>query len=170
MCCTRLTEIRDAKNRHLRTIAQLCRAISSQLKHVLTIRKKPANKYLPNMSLQYGKRWSTKGDLLASLGHSSKFQRVSRLSSVTAWHCSSGRQPNFVALNRGRHLYSAGRISRCVLAHILVMDALCNSAGIIFLSCGFFFFFSLFFFPRLISAVGESMPTILIHRVALVQI
>ena len=29
----------DAKNRHLRTIAQLCRAISSQLRHVLTIRK-----------------------------------------------------------------------------------------------------------------------------------
>jgi len=29
-----------AKNRHLGTIAQLCRAISSQLRHVLTIGKK----------------------------------------------------------------------------------------------------------------------------------
>ena len=59
-------------------------------------------------------------DLLASLGHPCKFQRVSRLGSVTARHSSSGRQPNFAALNRGRHLYSAGRPSHCALAHILV--------------------------------------------------
>ena len=59
-------------------------------------------------------------DLLASLGHPCKFQRVSRLGSVTAWHFSSGRQPNFAALNRGRHLYSAGRPSRWALVHILV--------------------------------------------------
>ena len=31
-----------------------------------------------------------------------------------------GHQPNFAALNRGRHLYSAGRPSRWALAHILV--------------------------------------------------
>jgi len=31
---------------------------------------------------------------------------------------SSGRQPNFAALNRGRQLYSAGRPSRWALAHI----------------------------------------------------
>jgi len=31
---------------------------------------------------------------------------------------SSGRQPNFAALNRCRHLYSAGRPSRWALAHI----------------------------------------------------
>jgi len=31
--------------------------------------------------------------------------------------CSSGRQPNFAALNRGRHLCSAGRPSRWALAH-----------------------------------------------------
>jgi len=31
---------------------------------------------------------------------------------------SSGRQPNFAALNRGRHVYSAGRPSRWALAHI----------------------------------------------------
>ena len=31
---------------------------------------------------------------------------------------SSGRQPNFAAWNRGRHLYSAGRPSRWALAHI----------------------------------------------------
>ena len=31
---------------------------------------------------------------------------------------SNGRQPNFAALNRGRHLYSAGRPSHWALAHI----------------------------------------------------
>jgi len=45
MYCTRLAEIQDAKNRqkiasHLGTIAQLCRAVSSQLRHVSTIEKK----------------------------------------------------------------------------------------------------------------------------------
>jgi len=35
---------------------------------------------------------------------------------------SSGRQPNFAALNRGRHLYSAGRPSRWALAHIFSSD------------------------------------------------
>jgi len=77
--------------------------------------------YLLHMSLQYGELWPTNGwDPLASLGHPSKFQRVSRLCSVTARHSSSGRQSNFAALNRGRHLYSAGRPSRWALAHILV--------------------------------------------------
>ena len=41
MCYTRLAENTGRKNTHLRTIAQLCRAIglSSQLTHVLTIGK-----------------------------------------------------------------------------------------------------------------------------------
>ena len=63
-------------------------------------------------------------------------------------HSISGRQPNFAGLNRGRHLYSAGRPSRWALAHILasyfftaikhmlVMAALCNRQAIIFLPCG----------------------------------
>jgi len=49
-----------------------------------------------------------------------KFQRLSRLGSVTAWQSSSEHQPNFAALNRRRHLRSAGRPSRWALAHILV--------------------------------------------------
>jgi len=72
------------------------------------------------MFLQYGELSSTSGwDLLASLGHPSKFQQVSRLGSVTVRHSSSGRQPNFAALNRGRHVYSAGQPPRLALAHIL---------------------------------------------------
>jgi len=55
MCCTRLaanTERKnDAKNRHLRTIAQLCPAVSSQLRHILTIGKKLVKqKYVLHMS------------------------------------------------------------------------------------------------------------------------
>jgi len=40
---------------------------------------------------------------------------------VTTRHSSSGRQPNFAAFSRGRHLYSAGRPSRWALVHILVI-------------------------------------------------
>jgi len=44
MCCMRLAENtgrkNDAKNRHLGTIALLCQAVSSQLRHVSTIGKK----------------------------------------------------------------------------------------------------------------------------------
>jgi len=54
-----------------------------------------------------------------------KFQRVSLLGSVTARHSSTGRQPNFAALNRGRHLYSAGRPSCWALGHISSLE--CNS-------------------------------------------
>jgi len=37
MCCMRLAENTGCKNRHLGTIAPLCRAVSSQLRHVSTI-------------------------------------------------------------------------------------------------------------------------------------
>jgi len=57
-----------------------------------------------------------------SLGHPCKFQRDSRLGSVTAQHSSSGRQPNFAALNRGRHLYSAGRPARWALAIVVIIQ------------------------------------------------
>ena len=58
---------------------------------------------------------------MASLGHPFQLQRLSRPGSVTAWHSRSGHQPNFAALNTGRHLYSAGRPSRWALAHVLVL-------------------------------------------------
>jgi len=75
--------------------------------------------YLLHMSPQYGELRPANGwDRFVSLGHPCKFQRVLHLGSITAWHSSIGRQPNFAALNRGRHLYSAGRPSRWALAHI----------------------------------------------------
>jgi len=60
-------------------------------------------------------------EMCSAVWASSKFQSVLRLGSVTARHSSSGRQPNFAALNRGRHLYSAGRPSRWALAYMLVL-------------------------------------------------
>jgi len=41
----------------------------------------------------------------------------------------TGRQRNFAALNRGRHLYSVGRPSRWALAHILVLHALLQTTS-----------------------------------------
>jgi len=47
---------------------------------------------------------------------------LSYICSVTARQSSRGRQPNFAALSRGRHRYSAGRPSRWAMAHILVLS------------------------------------------------
>jgi len=62
---------KSPKIRHLCTIAQLCWAISSQLRHASTIGKKLVKKqYLSHMSLQYGDLWPTNGwDRFVSLGH-----------------------------------------------------------------------------------------------------
>jgi len=50
------------KNRHLGTIAQLCRAISLQLRHVLTIGKKLVKQqYVLHMTPQYGELRPTSG-------------------------------------------------------------------------------------------------------------
>ena len=43
MCCTWLAGNTGRKNRHFGTIARLCRAISSELRHVSTIEKKLLN-------------------------------------------------------------------------------------------------------------------------------
>ena len=88
--------------------------------------------YLLHMSLQYGELWPTSGgDHFVSLGHPSNFQRVSRFGNVTARHSSIGRQSNFVALSRVRHLYSEERPSHWALAHILVVVELDDRCKII---------------------------------------
>jgi len=66
MCCMRLAgntgRKNDAKNRHLRTIAQRCQAISSQLRHILTMGTKLVKQqYLPHTFLQYGELRPTSG-------------------------------------------------------------------------------------------------------------
>jgi len=62
MCCTQLAgnagPKKSPKIRHLDTIAQLCRAVSSQLRHVSTIGKKLVKQqYLFHTSSQYGELW-----------------------------------------------------------------------------------------------------------------
>jgi len=108
-----------AKSRHLGTIPQICQSISSQLRHVSTIGKNLLNSNMssicPHNMVNFGLLaaeidpvvWGT---LQISTGFAS-WQRYCTASS-------SGHQPNFAALNRGRHLWSAGRPWRWALAHI----------------------------------------------------
>ena len=109
MFCTRFAANAGPKKspviRNLGAIAQICRAISSQLRHVSTIGKKLVKQqYLPYMSPQYGELkgplaaeivslvWGTPGNfdgfrVLAALRHAN-------YSSMTARPSSSGRLPN----------------------------------------------------------------------------
>jgi len=70
MCGTRFTENagpkKVAKNRHLGTMAQLCLAISSQPRHVLTIGKK--NLLSSNMSFRCLHNMVNIGPLAAEIG------------------------------------------------------------------------------------------------------
>ena len=96
MCCTRLAantgRKKVAKNRHLGTIPQICRAISSQLRHVSTIGKKIFSSDIsptcPHNTVNFGPlaaeiRWRVWGTPANFNGFS-----------VIARHFSSGRQPN----------------------------------------------------------------------------
>ena len=125
MCCTRLAANAGPKNLpkkspsgyHHPTTLSVCSFATKA--HIDNRKKLVKQQYLLHMTLQCGELWHTSGwDHFVSLGHPCKFQRVSRLGRVSARHSSIGHQPNFAALNRGRHLYSAGRPSRWALAHI----------------------------------------------------
>jgi len=94
MCFTWLAEStgrkKDANIAHLRTIAQLCRAISSQLRYVSTAGKNMLNSNIstcPHNMVNFGSLTAepTNGwDWLAGLGHPSKLQQGSHLCFVTA--------------------------------------------------------------------------------------
>jgi len=142
--------MQDAKYRQKFTIcapSHNCRAISSQLRHISTIGKKLVKQqYLLHMSPQCAERRPTNGwDLLASLGHTCKFQRLARLGRVTAQHSGSGHQRNFAASNRGRHLYSARRPSRWALAHISSCMYILIFSCTHTLSCIYYLCFALWF-------------------------
>jgi len=101
---------------HLSTIAQVFRAISSQIRHVLTIGKNLLNS---NASSTCPHNMVYFSPLTADIG-SGVWDTPANLNGFRMALYSSGRQPNFAALNRGCHLYSAGRPSRSALAYILV--------------------------------------------------
>jgi len=115
------TIIPHKKNRHLGTIAQICRAISSQLRHVSTIGKNLLNSntssICPDNMVNFSPLaaeiclpvWGTPAKfngfrILAALLHGTLVVRISQ----TLWH----------RTDRGRHLYSAGWPSRWALARI----------------------------------------------------
>jgi len=112
----------DAKNRHLGTIAQLCEAISSQLSHILTIGKNLVmQQYLPHMFLQYGELGPLTAEIVSLVwGTPTNFNGFRVLAALL--------HSQTAALNKGRHLYSAGRPSRWALAHISSYN-LFNSYG-----------------------------------------
>jgi len=133
MCCTRLAEDtgrkNDAKNRYIGTIEQLCRAISSQLRHLLTIGKKLLNSNIsstcPLNMVNFGlltaeicgRVWGTPANfngfrVLAALLHGALVVGVSQT----------------LRLNSRRHRYSAGPPSRWTLAHTL-----CTVSSFVFL-------------------------------------
>ena len=114
--------MQDPKNRHLGTIAQICRALSSQLPHISTIGKNTLSSNIsstcPHNMVNFGPLtaeivslvWGTPANfngfrVLAGLLHGTPELGVSQ-------------KPNFAGLNRGRRLYSTGRPSRRALAYI----------------------------------------------------
>jgi len=110
---------KSPKSRHLCTIIQLW-AISSQLRHVSTTGKNLLSTNSLQMSLQYGELRPTSGwDRSGSWGTAANFNGLRILAALL-----HGSQVVSVvqtaALNRGRHLCSAGQPSRWALAHILV--------------------------------------------------
>jgi len=122
----------NTKNRHLGTIAQLCQAISSQLRHLSTIGKNLLNSnisstcphnivnFSPLMAEIGSGVWGTPANfngfcVLAALLHGSLVVGVSQ----TLRHCTEGAT---YTLQDGHH------VGHWPLAHILVMVALCNTA------------------------------------------
>jgi len=128
MCCTQLSgntgHKNDAKNRHLGTIAQLCPAVSLQLRHVSTVGKKHllgsnTSSTCPRNMVNFGPLTAEIGSgVWGTLANFNGFRVLAALlhGSLVVGVCQSA------ALNRGHHLYSAGRLSRwaLALAHILV--------------------------------------------------
>jgi len=96
-------------------------AISLQLRHVSTIGK---NLLSSNMSSTCPHNMVNFGPLVAVSGLG-VWGTPANSTGFASWqhYCtasSSGHQPNFAALNRRRHLCSAGQPSGWALAHILV--------------------------------------------------
>jgi len=127
MCCKRLAGNTGWKNDFFKSQSEHHRTtllgyIFATKACIDNRKKKLVNQqYLPQLSLQYGELRPTNGwDRLVGLGHPIISEWLSPLGSVTAQQSSSGHQPNFVALNRGCNLWSAGRRSRWELAHIPV--------------------------------------------------
>jgi len=80
--------------------------------------------YLQHMSSQYDFGPLAAEIGLPVLGTPANFNGFRVLAALLHGTLVVGSQPNFAALNRGRHLRLAGRPSRWALAHILVVTHL----------------------------------------------
>ena len=119
---------KSSKNRHLRTIAQLCRAISSQLRHVSTTGK---NLLSTNISSTCPHNMVNFGPLAAEIvslvwGTPANFNGFRVLVALLHGTLVVGVSQT-AAFNRGRYLYSAGRPSRWALTHISGANLECRS-------------------------------------------
>jgi len=105
---------------------------------------------------------------LASLGHPSIFQRVSRLCSVTVRHSTSGRQPNCGVEQRAPPTFYRAAIMLSIGQHSSLLSlAECMWTADWKRFCPVVSSSTSIFFPRLIPAVGYwmSVSAILLHTV-----
>ena len=125
MCCTWLAENtgceKSPKIRHLPIWApwKFCRAVPLQLRHVSTIGKKLLSS---SISSTYPHNMVNLGPLTAEIvslvwGTPRNFNGFRVLAALLHGTLAVGVSQT-AALNRGRHLYSAGRPSRWAFAHI----------------------------------------------------
>ena len=146
MCCTRLAGnagpkkiAKNSPSGHHRTT--LSGYIFTTKAHIDNLKKLVKQQYLLQMSAQYGELRPTNGwDRFGRLGHPYKFQRVLHLASVTAWHSSSGHQPNVASLNRAPPIFDRAAItlgigphSSMVMPHIhlIILIPACWSANLL---------------------------------------
>jgi len=106
---TETTGRKKSPSQHHRTTLSGC--IFTTNAYIDNPKKLVKQQYLLHMSSQYSELRPTNGwDLLASLRHPCKFQRIPHLGSVTARHSSSGRQPNCGVEQRAPHILGRAAI------------------------------------------------------------
>ena len=173
MCCTRLSENTGAKKspkiRHLLTITQLCRAMSSQLRHISTIEKELLNSNIsltcPHNMANFGPLaaeivslvWGTPANfngfrVLAGLLHGTLLMDVSQ--TLRRW------TEGAITLDIGSHS----------LSFFFFMVALRNRADHYIFAVVSFFFLLSFFFSPILSGHRLDVYHTFIHGVALVRI
>ena len=122
MCCTRLAANAGPQKVAKIAIPQLCRATSLQLRHVSTIGKNVLSSNISPTCLHNMVNFGPLAAEIVSLvwGTLANFNGFRVLAALLHGTLVVGVSET-AALNRRRHLYSAGRPSRWALAHILVV-------------------------------------------------
>ena len=122
-CCTRLAENTGRKNdakksksgHHRTTLSGYIFATKACIDNRKNLLNSNMSSTCPHNMVNLG--LLTAPDLLASLGHPCKFQRVSRLGSVTVRHASSGRQSNCGVQQRAPPLFGRAAMTLGIGPH-----------------------------------------------------